>query len=77
MNEHGQSCQCCRDLREALLTLEQSSAVLSAFVFGSSAALFEKYYADFRRSQIRVRVALELYREHLPQAGTLTPARAA
>jgi hypothetical protein len=78
MVEHGQSCPCCRDLSAALVALEQVSAILGAFVSGPSADLFDKHYADFRRAQIRVRVALELYREHLPaQAKALTSACAA
>lgn len=65
---HLSDCPCCHDLSVALAALEQSSAMLCVFVFDHSADVFERHYAEFRMCQIRVRAALELYREHIPQA---------
>jgi hypothetical protein len=63
------TCGCRKDLNVALAALKQSTRLLESFIVGGSMGLIEKHYADVRMANIRLKAAIDVYRDHLAEAG--------
>lgn len=62
------TCECRQDLEAAVAALEQSTRLLSVFVFADSDELIEKYYAGVRAAKAKLAGAMAAYRDHLIEA---------
>jgi hypothetical protein len=65
LHQCGPACECRMDLDAAAVALEQSTRLLSAFVFSDSHEVVEKYYAAVRASEMKLKGAMAAYRDHL------------
>jgi hypothetical protein len=55
-------------LDAAAAALEASTRLLSTFVFSSADDVIEKYYAGVRASEVKLRGAMDAFRDHLVEA---------
>jgi hypothetical protein len=55
-------------LDAAAVALEASTRLLSTFVLSSADEVIEKYYAAVRACEVKLRGAMDAYRDHLVEA---------
>jgi len=55
-------------LDAAAVALETSTRLLSTFIGSSAHDVIEKYYASVRASEVKLRGAMDAFRDHLAEA---------